>query len=333
MGCPDVKTVVTGATGFIGRHLISALLVRGEDLRCLVRHYDQELHSQGIEQVVGDLADRNAIRGLCDGAGTVYHLAAAGHVTANTRAAYLEFRRLNVEALQDLLEEACRHRCVEKFVHFSSTAAMGLIEGLADETSTCRPSTAYQQSKHESEQLVMRSSREHGLPAVIVRPSMVYGPGDRNLDFAAMCRMVKRGRFPVPSRITALTPLVYVSDAVQGAILAADHGRPGEVYIVTSSASVPIAELAKTIAKRLGVQRGYVRVPVCIMLAAAAVAEVLGSCTGKHTALSRQRVASICADRSFDISKAQAELGYEPEVDLEQGVAKTVDWLREKRIV
>jgi farnesol dehydrogenase len=328
-----VKTLVTGGTGFIGRHLVSALRERGEDLRCLVRQPDRELEECGVEQIVGDITDVPSLRSVAEDVSTVYHLAAAGHVGATSQAAYEQFHALNVVGLQNLLDEVVRANCIRKFVHFSSTAAMGLIVGTASEQSDCCPQTPYQKSKHESEELALSYHRDHGVPVLVVRPSMIYGPGDRNRDFLSMCRLVRVGLFPVPCRVEALTPLVYVTDVIRGAILAADRGAAGEIYILTSDAAYPVVDLVRHIGRELGVPRAGIFVSRGTMSLVAALTEKAAKLLGKPPIISRQRVISVFADRTFDITKARTELGYEPQVSLEEGVAKTVEWFRKQDLV
>lgn len=328
-----MKTLVTGGTGFIGRYLVAALKERGDDIRCLVRHPDPELELAGVEQVTGDLCEPSDLKGIADGVETVFHLVAAGHVGAVSKEAYDHFYRMNVTALVNLLEEVRRADCVRKIIHFSSTAAMGLIVGVAKEDSECNPTTPYQISKHEAEDTVHRYFLEYKLPAIIVRPSMVYGPGDRNKEFLSMCKLVKSGVFPVPEHVDALTPLVFVSDVAKGALLAAEKGNPGETYILTGEAAYPVVDLARSIGRELRVRQSGVFVPRWVMSAAAFLTEKVFGVLGKPPIISRQRVTSVYADRAFDITKAKTELGYQPQVTLEEGVARTIKWFKEQDLI
>lgn len=328
-----MKTLVTGGTGFIGRYLIAELKSQGKEIRCLVRQPDAELSELGIEQIKGDITDAPSIKGIAEGVETVFHLAAAGHVGAMTQEAYEHFHSMNVVGLGNLLEELRGSSTIRKIVHFSSTAAMGLIEGTASEESECNPTTPYQKSKRESEETALSYFRDYNLPVVVIRPSMVYGPGDRNKEFLSMCKLVKSGVFPVPAKVDALTPLVYVTDVVQGAILTAEKGRPGDVYLLTGDNAYPVVDLARRIGSELGVRQSGIYVPRWAMTLAAAVTEKIFGIIGKPPIMSRQRVSSIFADRSFDITKAETELGYKPQVTLEEGIARTIGWFKEQKLI
>lgn len=323
-----MKVLVTGGTGFIGRHLIGRLLERGDEIRCLARSEDSELRGGGVEVVRGDITKPSTIRGVAEGSEVIYHLAAVGHVGASTNSAYQNYRRINVTGLGNIVEEIIKSPTMRKLVHFSSTAAMGLIEGRADESTVCRPETPYQRTKYEAEQLLRRKFLSDGLPVVILRPSMVYGPGDNGTDFLSMCRLVKKGRFPVSTSHDGLTPLVYVDDAVQAALLAGDRGEIGETYIITSERSHTIREMVDTISDALGVAKGGIGVPNWTMEVAAVTSELLSRTTGAPPVLTRRRLRSILADRSFDITKAVERLGYAPRVSLRDGVERSIEWYK-----
>ncbi|MDO8683380.1 MAG: NAD-dependent epimerase/dehydratase family protein [Armatimonadota bacterium] len=324
-----MKVLVTGGAGFIGRHLISVLLKEGHSVRCLTHSNSAiDLQAQGVEIVKGDITDPDSIRNIADSIDVVYHLASSGHVGANTDAAYKEFRHVNVIGLRNLIDEVVERSRISRLVHFSSTAAMGLIEGEANEESVCRPQTPYQRTKYEAEEILRRKFHRDGLPVVILRPSMVYGPGDRNQEFLAMCKMVKKGRFPLSSTSEGLTPLVHVDDVAQAAMLAKTRGREGQTYIITADRSYSIHELIDVIASTLGVSRGGIEIPNWTMEVAAVVCEIGSKAFGSQPALTRRRLKSILADRSFDISKAVKELGYAPRTSLRDGVADVISWYK-----
>lgn len=320
--------LVTGATGFIGRHLVRRLLADGRTVRCLVRRSSKldRLPVDRVELHYGDVTDPRTLVGAATDVSVVYHLAAMGHVSAITENARRLFRAVNVQGTASLLAE-CLRGPVEKFLHVSSTAAMGLIDGeTADESTPPRPRTPYQRSKLESEQVVLRQWRERRFPAVLVRPSMVFGPGGESTEFMKIARLVARQRFPVFGRGTKYTPGVYVADLVEGIVLAARRGRDGEVYILTGSEPFPFDRMLALIAENLGVKRPGPRLPTWLMLAAAWGCEVASRVLKTRPPMTRQNVRSILADRRFSIRKAQTELGYEPGTDLARGVRETIRW-------
>jgi nucleoside-diphosphate-sugar epimerase len=320
--------LVTGATGFIGRHLVRRLLADGRTVRCLVRRSSDlaALPADRVELHYGDVTDPRTLVGAAKDVSVVYHLAAMGHVSAITESAYRLFHAVNVQGTENLVAECLRRR-VGKFLHVSSTAAMGLIDGeTADECTPPRPTTPYQRSKLQSEQVVLRQCRERQFPAVLVRPSMVFGPEGENTEFMKIVRLVARGRFPMFGRGTKYTPGVYVGDVVEGIVLAARRGRHGEVYILTAGEPFELDRMLWLIAEDLGVKRPGPRLPVWLMRAGAWGCEAASRLLSIRPPMTRQNVRSILADRRFSIRKAQEELGYEPRTDLASGVRQTLRW-------
>ncbi|NLS76087.1 MAG: NAD-dependent epimerase/dehydratase family protein [Chloroflexi bacterium] len=329
-----MRALVTGGAGFIGQRLLRRLAERGVACRALVRpgRDTSALDGLGIEWAAGDVTDPATLRGLAADVDVVYHLAAVGHVAAQTEEDYQRFRRVNVEGTRNLLR-ACQGERIARFVHFSSTAAMGTLRReRIDETAPCQPATPYQKSKREGELAALAAWRESGVPALALRPCMVYGPGGEG-EFLKFCRLFARGLFPRVGRSPNLTPLVHVDDVVQAALLAGERGRPGEVYLVAGERSYPLAELRAEILAALGLRRPYVYMPLWLALAGAWALETTGRVAGRVPPVTRRNILSTTASRVFDIGKARAELGYRPAVTLAQGVRETVAWYRERGLV
>lgn len=324
-----MRALVTGGTGFIGQHLLRRLCAEGVSCRALARASSDlsPLADLPIQWVRGDVTDVESLSGIAAGVDVVYHLAASGHVTALSPEAYARFRAVNVEGTRNLLQ-ACLAEGAPRFLHFSSTAAMGLIRRpTIDERVPCQPATPYQRSKYEGEQAALAAWREHGLPVVVLRPCMVYGPGGKG-EFLRFCRWMARGVFPRVGRGPTLTPLVHVRDVVQAAILAAGRGVPGEVYLVAAERSYEMAYIREWVLRTLGLRRPYPYLPLWLALAGALGVELLARVTGRTPPVTRRNIASTVANRVFDISKARAQLGYRPQVTLEEGIAETVAWFR-----
>ncbi len=324
-----MKALVTGGTGFIGSYLVKAIRGSGHECRCLVRPTSDAAHLRevGAELVVGDVTDRASLRGVAGGTDVVFHLAAAGHVTAASEEAFRAFTAINVDGARNLAEE-CAGAGVQRFVHFSSTAAMGLVrQPVVDETTPPQPRTPYQRSKLASEEAVLAVWRERGLPVVIVRPCMVYGPGGRG-EFLKICRLLARGLFPKVGWGRNLTPAVFVSDVVAGALLVAERGRPGDVYLLAGSQSWPMADIRRVLLAELGRWRPYPYVPVWLALLAADMLERWARWRDTVPLVTRPNIESTVFDRVISIEKARRELGWEPQVDLGEGMQRTVRWFR-----
>jgi nucleoside-diphosphate-sugar epimerase len=329
-----MKALITGGTGFVGRHLVRRLVAQDVDCRLLVRPESDlaSLVDLNLDIVRGDVTEPASLRRVARGIDVVYHLAAEGHVTARSEEAYARFHRVNVEGTRNLAQ-ACRQAPIRRFVHFSSTAAMGLIRrSPIDETVPCQPATPYQRSKWESEQVVLQAYQEYGLPAVVLRPCMVYGPGGRG-EFQKFCKLFGRGWFPRLGHTPILLPLVHVQDVVRGALLAGERGDPGEVYLLASATSYSLDRIRQVVLEALGIRRPYFYVPVWAAMAGAYVLYTLARIRGQVPLVTPRNVASTLASRVFDIGKARRHLGYAPQVPLDTGIAETVAWYQEVGIL
>jgi len=324
-----MNILVTGSTGFVGGHLVRALSEQGDRCRCLVRPTSDRSRLEklpNVEFVEGDITQPETLEGIAEACDVVHHLSAEGHVSAISEEAFQRFVRVNVEGTRNLLDE-CAKRSVERFVHFSSTAAMGLIrEPVVDETCEPQPATPYQRSKLESETAALAYHADGRVPVLVLRPCMIYGVGGYG-EFAKWMRLMRKGAFPRVGLGRNLTPLVHVLDVVQAALLAGERGVPGETYLVTGPRSYPLAELRKHILAACGVRRPYWYVPKWFMYAAAWALERLAGVTGKAPVVTTRNIANTVYDRVFSIEKARTQLGYEPKVTIEDAIPETVRWL------
>lgn len=325
-----IRVFITGGSGFIGTHLVSHLIDCGCYCRCLVRKNGQasQLKDMGADLIYGDILDPVSLDGTVENIDIVYHLAALGHVSAISKEAYRQFRRVNVEGTRNLAEE-CRKYRISKFLHFSSTAAMGLIkEPIVDERTECLPNTPYQHSKRDSEEVILSYWKKYKLPVVILRPSMVYGPGGQG-EFLKWCRLMKKGLFPRVGRGKNLTPLVHVDDVVKAAIQAGERGVQGETYLITFDHSFELDLIRDLVLQELGIKRPYPYVPTFLAKLGAKGIELLANTLRFTPIVTYRNIDSTAFDRVFSISKAENQLGYHPKTSLEDGIRQTLSWYLE----
>jgi dihydroflavonol-4-reductase len=321
-----VRYLITGATGFLGPYLVRRLASDGNECRCLVRSGSDttKLEAYGAETVVGDITRPETLIRLADDVDCLLHMATLGHMNNFTVTEQM-FEQINVKGTINIMTEALRVG-VPKVVHCSSVAAMGICQdNPATEQSICNPHHPYGRSKLRAEKEVLRLVEEQGLPATIVRFSMIYGPGDPR-DILKLTRMAKKGLWPTIGSRPKLTPLVHADDAVQGLLLAAEKGKSGEIYLITNQQSEPFDRLRRIILKGLGVWRPPIYVPEWAALGLASAVERSFSFVGKQPPVARKNIESTLADRVFSTEKAQRELGFEPTVDVEAGLEETVRW-------
>ena len=327
-----MKALVTGGTGFVGRYLVQELLSRGFTCRLLVRPTTSIggiAPHENVELWPGDLTRPHTLTGISEGVDFVYHLAAEGHVSALSQEAYQRFIRVNVEGTKNLMTESGKfHSNIKKFIHFSSTAAMGLIKKkIVDESDVPQPVTPYQKTKLESERAALSLGKEFGVPVVILRPCMIYGVHGKG-EFFKMCQWMRKGMFPKVGLGRNLTPMVHVRDVVQGAIKASEKGIPGGVYLLTSEHSIELNELRQLVMKAWGMKALYPYIPVWLMVGVAWCFEMISKWTEKPPLATRRNIASTVWDREFSIEKAKRELGYHPQVSFKEGILETVNWFK-----
>ncbi len=328
--------LVTGATGFIGSHLVTRLAGEGRRVRCLVRASSPPvattyLAELGAQLVLGDLADRASLELALDGVTSVFHLGGGGRVGMSESTQ----RQINVESTRNLLDLASRRGGLERFVHVSSCAVTSHVDRPpADETYPYHPQNlAYSRAKTDAEKLAL--SYRDRLPLVVVRfPGVIGAPLFRQppelaagvTPFGAILAAVKSGSWRYIGDGSALTHMVAVEDAVTGLLLAAERGRPGEVYIIAGARALPMRELIGLVATQLGVEAPRAHIPVAAARAVALLAELWATLTGGSPVLSREMVTGFTGNLSVSIDKARRELGFAPAVSLEQGIAESAVW-------
>lgn len=295
---------------------MSRLVEQGWRVRALVRG-DPASRSldERAEPVAGDLTRPASLSGAASGVDAVFHAACA---TASTFASDREAERLFMRINRDGTEAVAREagRASARMVHLSSTAAMGTgsERGVVDERTPCRPLSPYGRSKLAAEEVVQELVRDEGLDAVIVRPCMVAGPGKRGGEVRNLIRMAGLGLVPVVmGSEDAIKPIVFVDDVVSAALLAADRGGAGRVYLIHDGESHTVREIVRAAGRVAGRDRPSIPVPALPLQAAAAVFEAVHRrFPSFDPPLTRGRLDLLRATRRISIDRAREELGYDP---------------------
>lgn len=324
------KVLVTGATGFTGHAICRRLLADGENVVALVRDPSRAsaLTAAGAECRSADLTDAAAVRRAFDGVDHVYHIAAAYR---SEHADLSMFHAVNVEGTRHLLD-AAMEAGVARFLHCSTAGVQGEIEDPpANEDYRLKPGDHYQQSKLHGERLALEYFRQ-GLPGVVVRPVGIYGPGDGR--FLKLFRAIDRGRFVMIGSGRTLYHMTYIDDIVDGFILAGTKDAAlGEIFTIAGPRYTSIHELVDTIADVLGRPRPRLRIPFAPVFAASVVCDKLCRAFGINPPLYPRRVEFFKLDRAFCIEKARSMLGYQPRIDLEEGLRRTAESYRAKGLI
>jgi nucleoside-diphosphate-sugar epimerase len=319
-----LRVLVTGATGFTGGHLARTLAARGDTVRALVRSAAPALAAAGIETVPGDLRDAASIERAALGVDVVYHIAAI-YRQAGLRDQ--EYRAVNAAAVRTVIEAAASVG-VRRVVHCSTVGVHGDISHPpAAEDAPLKPGDIYQVTKLEGERIAREAAEDTEMEVVIVRPTGIYGPGDRRL--LKLFRGVARGRFPILGSGTIYYHLTYIDDLVEGFRLCASvPAAAGRTYILAGAEVTTLNELVTIVAEEAHVKPPGMHLPVWPVWVAGALCEAVCGPFGIEPPLYRRRVDFFTKSRAFDISRARAELGYAPKVGLHEGVARTLAWYR-----
>lgn len=316
-----MRVLVTGATGFTGGHLARTLASRGYQVRALVR---RPTELPGVEQINGDLRDAESLRRAASGVDVIYNIAALYRQAGLRDDVY---RAVNAEAVGTIIDAAAAAG-VRRVVHCSTVGVHGDIEHPpANEDAPFRPGDIYQETKLEGERIARDRSEQTGVEVVIVRPSGIHGPGDRRL--LKLFRGVARRRFIIFGDGRIFYHLTYIDDVVQGLRLCGEVPQAaGRSYIIAGAEVRTLNEVVAIVADEAGVEPRRLHIPAWPLWLAGAACEAICSPFGIEPPLYRRRVEFFTKSRAFDISRARAELGYAPAVDLRQGIRRTLAWYR-----
>lgn len=324
-------TLVTGGKGFIGKHLVAALVKNNRKVRCLVHWQSSEsdLSWPEVEYVQGDLLDRQTLERALEGVDVVYHLAAKIRPAACLEKDQGMYTAVNVEGTRNLAEICCRQG-IRKFIYFSSIAAVGPGKDI-DEQTLPAPLTAYGKSKMASERVLMSYFHERAFPVTIIRPGLVYGPGGAALQLVG--RIVKSGLVPVIGHGTNLVPLCFVSDVVKSAMAAEENGRNGSVYFIVEKSYTTVA-IIDAVSKAMGKSPFKAHFPVGLVKIGVGFKEHIERIGQVQFSpfkidFSRGVLMTITQDWVCRNDKALRELGIVFDGRFEENVASTVRWYQE----
>ncbi len=326
-----MKALVTGGGGFLGRGIVFALLGEGHQVRTLTRGENPELAGAGVQTLQGDIGDARIVSEAVKGCDVVFHVAAK----VGAAGPYEDFHRTNVLGTQNVID-ACRAHGAARLVHTSTPSVIfshADLEGVDE--SHPYPDTYdafYPQTKAEAERLVMAAS-DDTLRTVCLRPHIIWGPDDTSL-LPRLTERADRLKRIVTSGPPKKMDVTFIDDAVAAHLLAANalQARPqqvgGNAYFISSGEAVEIWAFIDAVLKATG--KGPIRgsAPRGLALAAGWVFETAHRLVGAagEPRMSRWIVRELTTSHWFDISAARRDLGYEPQVDLEQGLRRLARW-------
>jgi predicted dehydrogenase/nucleoside-diphosphate-sugar epimerase len=320
------KVLVTGANGLIGRHLVRRLLQEGNRVRIFVRRQPlaEFMNDRNIEVFLGDLGDLAAVDRAVAGTEIVYHVGAAMKGGAH------DHERGTVCGTQNIVDSALRHH-VHRLVYISSLsclhAAVARRGDVVTEDWPVEPYAtrrgAYTQAKTAAEKIVLDAVRDRHLPAVLLRPGRVFGPGMTLLTPEVARRL--GNFFVILGDGTRELPLVYVEDVIDAAVLAAETSKfDGRVFHIVDRTQITQNQVVRDYVSKNAKKAAVMHVPVAIVYGLAFGFELLSKVLNRSVPLSIYRVKSALARMRFDCSRAENELGWQPRVGVACGLQETM---------
>jgi 2-alkyl-3-oxoalkanoate reductase len=332
MGMKEI--LVTGGNGFVGRHLVAALQDRGDRVRVLALPAENTswLEERGVAVHRGDIRLADTLQSPMRGVDGVLNLAGMMGVWRPMK----DYYAVNVTGAENVCR-AARAEGVGRVVHVSSWTVYGMGLGrLVREDHPLRPlREPYAITKASGDMAVQRMIAEDHLPAVIIRPGTIFGPGDQ-LNFGRTADRLRSGRRVIVGSGNNALPLVYVSDIVQGLLLALDHSHAvGQAYNIGNDQPLTQRQFLEAIARKTGLTPPQLHIPYPALYAAAYVSERLAMLTRsqRDPLVTRHGVALFGTDNRHAIAKARRELGYAPRVDLPEGVSRAAAWYKQREIL
>ncbi len=332
-----MRAVLTGGTGFIGGKLAAKLVAEGCEVRCLVRKTSKTegLSKLGVELCYGDLSEPGSFEEFTKGEDVVYHLAAM----VSDWGAKEEFYRVNVEGTRSLLK-ASRDAGVRRFVYLSTSTVLWKsdfwsVHNIIDiDESYPYPGSYndyYNESKALAEKVVTGFFKDNDLETVVIRPSGVWGAGD-TVILPRLVKIAKKGMLLSVGSGDGLVSPCHVENLVQALILAAEaRNAAGNIYFINDGIKIKHLEFISLLLKSVGIDwTPKMAVPYKLAFGLASLFELISRMTNskKPPVLTRFAVAAIAGSRTYSIKKAKIEIGYQPTMDLEEGLRQLEDWVK-----
>lgn len=327
------RALVTGATGLVGSHIVERLLGEGWSVRGLARSDASRdaLRAAGADAVNGDLLDRTSLSAASSGVDVIFHTAAA----ITQRGGWESYRRLNVDGTNAMIEAA--EHSGARLLHLSSVAVYGSTgrynaTGMKTSEDTplgpLRERSYYALSKRESEAMVMDAHRAGRIWATAVRPSVIYGPRDRQF-VPRMAKALSLGVMPLIADGRSTLTVVHAANVASGAVLAAtSDAAGGRAYNLTNDFDVTVRDFFRLAGEGLGTRVRFVSVPLWSARLGLRGFKIFDRVAlgGKFAVASEGSLSFLSRDNPFISDRARKELGWSPSVTPEVGVPAAFRW-------
>lgn len=323
--------LITGATGAVGPAVAAAFVEAGYHVRTLTRTQPPEgLFAPSVETCSGDVTDAQVVQAVVQACNLVVHLAALLHIPNPPPSLHAEYRRINVEGTQ-VVVEAAQLAGVQRLVLGSTIAVYGSSYEKQVVTEQCvpRPDTLYGQTKLASEEIVLQAKRMDGAPlGTVLRFASVYGPRVKG-NYQRLVQQLARRRFVPVGRGVNYRTLVYDRDVAQAVVLAASHpAAAGQIYNVSDGQTHTMSAIISAICAALGRRPPRWTLPVAPVRLAAGWIEDTCKLMGRTSSIGRATIDKYVEDVQVSSDRIRFELGFRPQVDLNTGWHETIAAMR-----
>ncbi|NEQ56445.1 MAG: NAD(P)-dependent oxidoreductase [Moorea sp. SIO4A1] len=319
------RVLVTGATGFTGSVLVRKLVAQGLDIVAIARPSSklEPFNDLKVEWIRGDVFDEELIKKAIKGVNYIFHIVTPFREAKSADNVYYN---VHVLSTQLLAKYALEEPEFKRFVHVSTIGVHGHVENPpGDENCPMNPGDIYQETKLEGELWIRDFAKKEGLPVTVVRPSGIYGPGEKR--FLKIFKMVGRKWIPIIGNGSNLLHLIHVDDLTNFFILSATHPKAvGEVFICGSKEAITFKEMVYIISEYYGISFKFISLPAAPLFALGDFLEFICRPLGIEPPIYRRRLAFYTKDRSFNTAKMINLLGFVPVHSDEEGLKELAQW-------
>jgi nucleoside-diphosphate-sugar epimerase len=325
-------TLVTGGGGFLGRHIVDLLLQRGDSVTVFNRSQYPDLQERGVTCLTGDLRDKEAVANAVAGKSTVFHVAAKAGFWGSVS----DYYGINVTGTQNILN-CCQQAGVKKFIYTSSPSVAFGTEAIenGDETLPYPDSylTAYPQTKAEAEKAVLKANSDNFLTCAL-RPHLIWGPGDNHL-VPRIIEAASSGKLMMVGDGTNLVDVTYVENGAKAHIQAEERLEPGslvagQAYFIGDKDPVNLWDWVNELLKQVDIEPLKKSISYNKARRVGAVLECIYKVLPLkgEPRMTRFVAAQLAKSHYFSHDKAFSHFGYDPQIDNEEGLKRTVEWLK-----
>ncbi len=319
-----MKALVTGATGFIGSHLVEKLLGYGYEVACITRDASNPgwIKSLDVNLIEGDCSDKELLNRCVSGYDYIFHLSGLTKTSSKKK-----FYAVNETGTGNIINAvAKKNPNIRRFVYLSSLSAFGpgIDNRIPSEDHKPHPVSDYGNSKLGGERAVLRFSSD--IPVSVLRASAVYGPRDK--EFLLLFKMIKKGLLPHWGN--GRTSMVYIDDLINAIILAVkEDNAVGKIYFISDGMIYSNSEITAEMASAIHAKPLKIRISKKILSTIGFFGNKISKITGKSSMINSDKIKELMyEDWVCDITKAKRDLCFEPKIGLKKGIEWTANWYR-----